>query len=199
MPTLQTPEGKPVQVTPIDPDAVNAAFNAAMTDDTPDPQALPRRQPKAQADGDAAKPRTARQPKADKPRTAVKPPVKLDNEARFHGVQGLAQVGAGLLLMAGKATKNEAFTADAVTVASMADEIADACVQTAQADARFAAALDRVCAAGPYAALITVGVGLASQIARNHRPSLVIPGTKDPAELLRAQADAEARHEPAAA
>ncbi len=184
MPTLETADGKPVDVTP-DADAVNAQFAAAMADDGPDEQAPPKRQPRP-AD-EAPKPKRGRPPKAEQARTTAKAGTVLDDGQRAQGVKGLAQLGAGVALMLGKATGKQAFTADAITIASSADEIADACVQTAKADARFAAALDRVCSAGPYAALVTVGVGLASQIARNHKPSLTIPGTVDPAELLKAQ------------
>jgi hypothetical protein len=160
-----------------------------MAADTgPAEQAPPKRQ--AVAEGTVVKPKRGR-PKEEKARTTAKPGVVLDDGQRAQGVKGLAQLGAGLALMLGKATKKEAFTADAVTIASSADEIADACVQTAKADPKFAAALDKVCSAGPYAALITVGVGVASQIARNHKPDLNIPGTVNPAELLKAQDEAE--------
>jgi hypothetical protein len=43
MPTLETPEGKPIEVAPADPAAVNAAFAAAMADNGPDEQAPPKR------------------------------------------------------------------------------------------------------------------------------------------------------------
>ena len=115
----------------------------------------------------------------------------LDDGQRAQGVKGFAQIGAGIALMFGKATGKDAYKADAVTIASAADEIADAAVQIANADPKFAAALDKVCAAGPYAALITVAVGVGSQCARNHKPSLKLPGTVDPAELLKAQDEAE--------
>ena len=46
-PTLETADGKPVDVTPVDPDAVNREFAAAMADDGPDTQAPPKRQPKS--------------------------------------------------------------------------------------------------------------------------------------------------------
>jgi hypothetical protein len=192
MPSLEDTAGAPVDVVPPDESAATAAFTAALNDTGPDDYAPPRRQPRAKADGDA-KPRVSRQPKAEKSRTtaAAKPVAKLDDNARRAGVKGLAQIGAGLALMLGKATKKDAFTADAVTIASAADDIADACVETAQADPKFAAALDKVCAAGPYSALITVGISVMSQCARNHKPSLTIPGTVDPAQLLKAQNDAE--------
>ena len=115
----------------------------------------------------------------------------LDDGQRASGVKGFAQIGAGIALMFGKATKNSACKADAVTIASAADEIADAAVQVAHADPKFAAALDKVCAAGPYAALISVAVSVGTQCARNHKPDLKIPGTVDPAELLKAQSEAE--------
>jgi hypothetical protein len=196
MPTLETPDGKPVEVTPVDADAVNAQFNAAMNDDGPDEQAPPKRQPKPSAEVEIAKPRTARPPKAEKARTtSAKAATALDDGQRANGVKGLAQIGAGITLLLGKATKDraksDAFKADAVTIASAAGAIADACVQTAKADPKFAAALDKVCNVGPYAALVSVMVGVGSQIARNHKPDLKIPGTTDPAELLKVQDETE--------
>lgn len=193
MPTLETTDGKPVDVAPVDPDAVNAAFNAAMNDDGPDEQAPPRRQPKAQepAQSKPAK-RPGRVPKAEQARTTSKASAVLDDGQRASGVKGLVQVAAGGVLLASKAKKSDALRADAVTIASNAEQLADAVVQTAKADAKFAAALDKVLAAGPYAALVSVMVGVGSQIARNHKPELRIPGTVDPAELLKAQNEAEA-------
>jgi hypothetical protein len=193
MPTLETTDGQPVEVAPADPDAVNAQFAAAMADDGPDTQAPPRRTPKPLAE-EAPKPKRGRPPKEEKARTTAAAGTVLDDGQRANGVKGLAQIGAGIALLLGKATGKDAFKADAVTIASAADEIADACVQTAHADPKFAAALDRVCAAGPYAALITVGVSVAGQCARNHKPGLVIPGTIDPAKLLQAQDEAEKVH-----
>jgi hypothetical protein len=204
MPSLETTDGARVDVVPPDESAATAAFTAALNDIGPDDYAPPKRQPRKTGveSTPVSKPRTSRQTKAEKSRTtaAAKPAAKLDDNARRAGVKGLAQIGAGLALMLGKATKKDAFTADAVTIASAADEIADACAETAQADPKFAAALDKVCAAGPYSALITVGISVMSQCARNHKPSLTIPGTIDPAEMLKAQTEAEAQqNEPAAA
>jgi len=199
MPMLETLDGKPVDVTPVDGDAVNRKFDQAMNDDGPDEQAPPRRQPRAAADPDSPRPRRGRPPKEDRSRTAPKAAVTLDDAQRAEGIKGWAQIGAGLCLMAGKATKNDAFRADAITIASAADDAADACVQIAKTDPGFAAALDRVCAVGPYGALISVMVGVGAQLARNHRPRLVIPGTVDPAELLAEMAKQEAANVPAAA
>ena len=189
MPTLETVDGKAVA---IDPEQVNQEFARAMASNGPEAeQAPPKRAPKPEADPDAPKPKRGRPPKSEQARTTARPSTVLDDGQRAQGVKGLAQVGAGIALMLGKATGKDAFKADAVTIASAADEIADACVQTAKADPKFAAALDKVCAAGPYAALISVAVGIGSQIARNHKPDLRIPGTVDPAELLKAQNEAE--------
>lgn len=192
MPTLETANGRPVEVTPPDAEATNREFSRVMANDGPDAeQAPPKRQPKPAADPDAPKPRRGRPPKSEQARTTATPGPALNDGQRAQGVKGLAQLAAGLTLMAAKATGNAAFQADAVTIASNAEQIADACVQTAKADAKFAAALDKVCSAGPYAALISVAVGVGSQIARNHKPSLSIPGTVDPAELMQAQAGTE--------
>lgn len=187
MPALETVDGQPVTV---DPDAVNAEFARAMASDgSAGEQAPPKRPP----DGEPAapKPKRGRPPKAEQSRTTARAGTVLDDGQRAQGVRGLAQVGAGIALLFGKATGKDAFKADAVTIASAAGEIADACVQTAKADPKFAAALDKVCAAGPYAALISVAVSVGSQCARNHKPDLKIPGTIDPAELLKAQDEAE--------
>jgi hypothetical protein len=196
MPVLETPDGRPVDVTPVDADAVNAQFAAAMNDDGPDEQAPPKRQPKASDPGAIAAPKPKRTPKAEQARTTTaEAATALDDGQRASGIKGLAQIGAGVTLLLSKATKDraksDAFKADAITIASSAEEIADACVQTARADPKFAAALDKVCNVGPYAALVSVMVGVGSQIARNHKPDLKIPGTTDPAELLKAQDEVE--------
>lgn len=194
-PSLETTDGKLVDVPTVDPAAVNARFDAAMNDDGPDEQAPPKRQPKPPAEpAEVSKPRRGRPPKAEQARTTAKAVTVLDDGQRAQGVKGLAQVGAGFALMIGKATKNDAFQADAVTIASHADQLADAVVQIAKTDPAFAARVDKVCSAGPYSALIMVGVSIVSQCARNHRPSLVIPGTIDPAELLKAQNETEKIH-----
>jgi hypothetical protein len=189
MPTLETADGRPIDVAPVDPAEVERQFAAAMADDGPDTQAPPKRTPKPEAEAPA--PKRGRPPKAEKARTTAAAGTVLDDGQRAQGVKGLAQVGAGLALLFGKATGKDAFKADAVTIASAADEIADAAIQVAHADPKFAAALDKVCSVGPYGAMITVAVGVGSQIARNHKPKLVIPGTVDPAELLKAQDEAE--------
>lgn len=190
MPTLETADGKPVDVTAPDPAEINRDFSRSMSDPAPGEQEKPppKRRPRPADETDAPKPRRTRTPREQQARTAA----PLDTGQRAAGVKGLVQLGAGLALLMARATGKDAFKADAVTIASSADEIAGACVQTAAADARFAAALDKVCSAGPYAALISVAVGVGAQVARNHKPALVIPGTVDPAELLAKMENANA-------
>lgn len=186
MPTLKTADGTPVDVTPPDPDAVNAAFNAAMNDDGPDEQAPPKRQRREPAADGETRPRRGRPPKEEKSRTVTRPAVTLDDDARAQGVAGIAQVVAGIALMGGRASGSSALQADGMVIASAAPQFADACVQIAKVDAAFAARLDKVVGVGPYGALVAVLVTAGLQIARNHKPALQLPGTVDPMELLTA-------------
>ena len=179
MAELQTTDGDPVEVTRTE---INANFDAAMNDDPPAPAAPPRRQ--RAADPPADRPKRGRASKDEKPRADAKAAVTLTDEQRLQGARDLAQVTAGVAMVAAKATGNMAFAADAVTIVNHGDALAEACVETAKASPAFAAALDKVCAAGPYAALIGVGVAIVSQMARNHKPSLEIPGTVHPMQLL---------------
>ena len=80
MPALETPDGKPVDVTPPDAEAVNAAFSRAMNDDVADEQAPPKRQPKS-ASGltDSEPKRRGRPPKAEQARTAKPEPALKDD------------------------------------------------------------------------------------------------------------------------
>lgn len=194
MPTLETADGTPVDVTPPDPAAVDREFAAAMADERPDPQAPPRRAaPAPPPDGAPPRRPRGRPPKEARPRTApaAAAAAPLTDDQRSAGVKSVVQIAAALTLLAGKATGKDAYKADAVTIASASDDLAGAAVDLAHADPKFAAALDKVCAAGPAGALITVVFGIGAQCGRNHRPSLKIPGTVDPAELLKAQDKAE--------
>jgi hypothetical protein len=183
MPTLETADGTAVDVTPVD---TNTAFAAAMNDTGPDASAPPKRAPAAEVDQPKRRGRPPKVPKAEQARTTpARPVVALDDEARHKGVQGLVQIGAGLTLMYAKASHKQAFLADSVTIANSAPQWAGACVDIARTDAKFAAALDKVCASGPFAALITVAVGTSLQLVRNHRPELTtLPGTVHPDVLL---------------
>lgn len=175
---LVTPDGKAVDVGQVEQEFARA-MSAPPAESVQD---LPKRDP------DAAKPapkRRGRPPKDERARTAAKAAVDPQSDAQRHsGVQGLVQLGAGLALMAGKATGQPAFQADAVVLATNAEAFADAAVATARADERFARVLDKVTAVGPYGALLSVAVGTGMQIIRNHKPSALLPGTVDPQQLL---------------
>jgi hypothetical protein len=168
--------------------AAALAKDAGIPAPAPGP-AMPAPPPKPEqpeTDKTDKKPR-GRRGKDNRPRTAPAAPdagAPLSDAQRADGVKALTQIAAAVPLMLAKATGHDSWRADAVTIIAGADQLADACAQAAKADARFAAALDRVCSAGPYAALITVTIGIGAQIARNHRPSLALLGTVDPGELL---------------
>lgn len=165
----------------LDKDAADREFERAMV--TPSDGGLPQRQA---LPADDPKPRRGRKPKAEQPRVtaAAAAAGPLGNADRRKGVKAVVQVGAAIPLVLARATGKDAYKADAVTIANSADDIAGACADAADADPRFAAALDRVCQAGPYGALITVAFGVAGQLVRNHRPGLEIPGTVHPDKLL---------------
>jgi hypothetical protein len=180
---LLTPDGEQVDAAKAE---INASFDAVMNAEAGEAAAPPRRQPQAAAP-DSVKPRRGRPPKDDKARSAPRPPAPpaLGDDARREGTRGLVQVTAGVAMIAAKATGNPAFAADAITIVNHGDALADACVETARSSPAFAAALDKVCAAGPYAAMIGVGVAIVSQLARNHKPDLAIPGTVPPPQLFK--------------
>jgi hypothetical protein len=192
---LTTPDGKPAEVDPAD---TEREFARAMAADAPgdEPAAPPKRQEPAEQ---PARPRRGRPPKSEQARVTKGTPATtpaLTPVQRREGVKGLVQLGAGMCLVASKATGQDAFKADAITLASSAPEWADACVSVAESDPKFARVLDKVCAAGPYSALISVAVSTSMQLVRNHRPTAALPGTVAPAELI---AQAEAQPEPVAA
>jgi hypothetical protein len=197
VPALTTEDGRAVDATAV-ADTINAQFSQAMNSDQPETQAPPKRPDKTP--DTAAPKRRGRPPKSEQARTTAGPAAAaggLDDAARAKGVAGWVQIGAGLTLAAGRATGNAALYADAVTIASAAPQLADACVQVAKNDARFAAALDKVCSSGPYAALVSVGVSVGLQCLRNHRPGLALPGTVSPEYLLataREEATEDAAH-----
>jgi hypothetical protein len=185
VPTLETLDGQPV-------DELPELASGGDADQAPPPRPAGPPAPPPTAPTARRRGRPPRQA-ADKARVAPAPPPALDDEARAAGVRGVMQIGAGITLLAGKATGKDAFKADAVAIASVADDTAAACVQIAKTDPKFAAALDKVCSVGPYGALITIAAGLGAQIARNHKPDRAIPGTVHPDVLLKAQEDAEAK------
>lgn len=92
-----------------------------------------------------------------KARPAYKSKSKTDYRPGF---MGLAQMGAFVASFFSPL--------DAVAVTDHAPRIADAVQVTADNDPKFAAAMDRVLSAGPYAALISASVPMVLQILHNH-------------------------------
>lgn len=181
-----TPDGKPVNVDPAAAENIERDFARAMSEPAGDDKAPPKRaerKPEAAGAGDA--PRVKRgpgRPRKDATEPQKAKPAGLSREVRAQGVQGMVQLGAGACLLVERATGQEAFRADAITLASAAEEIGSAVAGVCDQDERFARVVDRICAAGPYSALITVMFSVGSQVARNHGAQ--VPGTHDPAELI---------------
>lgn len=192
-----TTDGKPVDLAAADRDF--SASMAAPSADEPMAPAPPKLDPDApyglKADG------TPRQRPAGPGRgrkttrnTDSKPPApaakqtsetpQAASQRRTEGIQGLAQIGAGLCLAVGKARKSEAFKADAMVLAQNAEPLAQACASIAADNVAFAAAIDKITAVGPYGALIAVAVPMVTQLVRNHRPGMTLPGTADPKDLV---------------
>jgi hypothetical protein len=177
---IQTSDGKPVNIDPASSDDIERDFARAMSEPAGDDKAPPKRAERTQ-EPRKDKPRVTRGSKSPAP---SKPAPGLSRESRVEGVKGLVQITAGTCMIASKAVPGQsvALQADAITLASQADPLATACADIAEADERFARRLDRICAAGPYGALIAVGVSVGIQVARNHGVNL--PGTRAPEELL---------------
>ncbi len=84
-------------------------------------------------------------------------------------ISGLFQLGAAGIAMAGRALKMPALMADAAAVAVHQGPVALALGDMAMDNAAFAAVLDKVAVAGPYAALITALIPMGLQILVNHK------------------------------
>jgi len=188
---LTTPDGTAVKL-----DRDFAAAMAAPESDEPVAPAPPKVDKEApfgrKADGSPrqrpAGPgrgrRTTTQP-AKQPAAAVSETAQEASQRRAEGVQGLMQLGAGLCL-ALSARGGDAFKADAYTLAANSEPFGSACASVAAENPGFAAALDKITQAGPYAALMTIAVPMVTQIVRNHRPAMKLPGTSNPADLVTA-------------
>jgi hypothetical protein len=164
---LSTPDGKPVELTPVA--EAEREFNRAMASDVNNDAAPPRRAKPADADPESRPARSRNRP--GKNARAAKPAPKPQSDAdRKSGIQGLVQLGAMACLMIDQRTPdtNIAFKADAITLANASDAISDAVVETAKHNAQFAAMVDKITSAGPYAALIGVTFQVGMQLAANH-------------------------------
>ncbi len=182
---VQTPDGKPVEVTPANADQVERDFARAMTEPAGDDKAPPRRTERAQeARREAPRVKRGRKP-ADASAGKPEPSKGLSRSARVEGVKGIVQVVAAGCVFASTRVKNPVpLAADGLVLADGAGSFAEATAEVCEHDPRMAALVDRVASAGPYGALITVGFQLGSQIARNH--GLPVPGTTAPEDLIKA-------------
>jgi hypothetical protein len=190
---IVTPDGKKIDLDPATADQIEQSFARAMSEPAGDDKAPPKRaERKPEAPREAPRVKRGRPPKEA---TAAKaaPVTGLSRDARVEGAKGTIQLTAGLCLVAERGVKSPAqkmaLRADAITLVSSADDLAQAVAATAEQDEKFARVVDRVCAAGPYGALISAVLAVGTQCARNHGAN--VPGTRSPEELV-ALAEAQA-------
>lgn len=207
MPTLETADGKPVDVTLDD---AKAKFSASLNDDGPDEQAPPKRPPRAAAE-EAPKPRRGRTPKEEKSRTAAAPVPEATPEVTAKRAENVAetfQIVGGALELIGKSAKSDAFYADGLFLTAAAPKIGEAVAEVARYDPAMARLVDMSGGGGKvtaYAALFACAASLGAQLAANHR--LLKPGfmgSVSADEIISAlekpaEDEAEAAPEPAAA
>jgi hypothetical protein len=173
---LSTPDGEKVKL-----DQDFAAAMAAPEPDEPLAAAPPKKDPDAPfgrtKDGTPKKAPGGRPPKGphDKPRVTATTPKPSEPkaaqalaESRREGVKGLVQIVSVAPLMLFQRTQNPAFMADTITLNESAEPLAEAVVKTCEVSDSFAALVDKVTAAGPYAALVSVGVNIGAQLMANH-------------------------------
>lgn len=183
---ITTPDGTPVDVDITAAERTEQEFAKAMSEPPGDEKAPPRRSersPKASDSGDA--PRVKRgpgRPRKDAPEPPRAKAAGLSHDVRKSGIQGLVQLAAGGCLLAERGTGQKSYRADAITLASSAEDLGEAIAATCDQDERMARVVDRICAAGPYSALIQVAFSVGSQIARNHGAQ--VPGTANPEDLI---------------
>ena len=148
-----------------------------MSEDFPTPEPSPISEVIAGADADAPYGRFAngnprkRPPKggpsAPRAKRDYKAKTKTDYRPGFLGIAQIIAFGASFIS-----------PLDAVAVQDHAPKLADAVQVTADNDPKFAAAMDRILSAGPYAALFAAAMPLVVQIMHNHDmvPADVVKG-----------------------
>jgi hypothetical protein len=206
-PTLETTDGKPVDVTPVDPEEVNRQMQAALNDDGPGEQAPPKRQPRTVIVGDASRQRRGRQSKAEKSRTTDKaaeaappPPSPEVTAKRAASAEETFRLLGTSLLLVGKVTHMPSFTADGFVVNANAAPLAEKLADVAAVEPQIAKWLDKAPSAKVTAwmGLASVAGGLVLQAAANHK--LLKPGqmgTSDPVEIIQMNEEAIAAHQKA--
>lgn len=191
------PEGlKTASGEAVDLDGEFARAMAAPEPDEPVAAAPPRKDPEApygrKADGSPKAGPGGRPAKAPKPRVAkapneakAAPPGPELEKQRTEGIKGAVQVGSMVTLLMYQRTEDRAFLADTITLNSYAEPLSDAVMQTCAVSPGFAKLVDAVTQVGPYAALATVGISLAAQVAANHGVAAgKMLGASDPADII---------------
>lgn len=208
MPVLETADGKPVDAAEQKA-AIDAKFEATMSDDGPDEQAPPRRAPRPAAEAEQPKPKRGRPAKAEQSRTAEKTPEVTPEitAKRAAAVAENFQILGGALQMIGTSVKSDAFKADGYFLTHAAPKIGETVAEVAKYDPAVARLVDKSDAGGKvtaYMSLFAVTASLGVQLAVNHRilkPGLMGSVTAD--DIIRAfekPAEAEASaDEPVAA
>lgn len=130
--------------------------------------------------------KTAPAPARKAPRAAQVKAAKADSKRPYvAGIAGLVTLAGAGVGMVANAKRDAALAADAVTIGMYAEPLGEAVQQMADSYPNITPWLDRVCAAGPFGALLTPVMAITLQIATNHGK---IPagtmGTIDPHQLV---------------
>jgi hypothetical protein len=104
---------------------------------------------------------------APRSKSTYKTKTKTDYRPGFLGLAQLGAFAAGFFS-----------PLDAVSITDHAPNIAEAVQVTADNDPKFAAAMDRILSAGPYAALLSACIPLAIQIVHNHSDAVTVEMVK---------------------
>jgi hypothetical protein len=127
-------------------------------------------------------------PKRSNARSTATVRQSLKTTEREEAVNGLAQLGAAIVMFAGTPT-------DAATVVHHAPAIAHEAAVIAETNESFARVIDYLTSAGPYAAMFTACLPLGLQILVNHKKIPAEPFANFgvvPSETLEARMRAEA-------
>jgi hypothetical protein len=188
---FQTPDG-----TPVDLEASDRAFAAAMASEPGEATDLPKRP--APVPEEAGKPKAAkrgRPPKSVRSSESVQAVTPELTAKRAGDVAGTVQAVGGAFLAGAAMTGMDALKADAYSLQGFAEPIGKAAADVAAVDPAFARYIDKSGSGGKvlaYLGLFGTVAGLGAQLAANH--GLVKPGTlgaHDPADVIAAYEQSE--------
>jgi hypothetical protein len=145
--------------------------------------------------GRGPKPKYCSQHKRGKSSTSTPRKSKRKTGTDYRaGIEGLLQLPAAGLMLAGMQSGKLELVADAATITNAAPGIAEALSDLANDQPQVAAVLDKVLKAGPYGALIAAVVPMAMQLMANHKVVPVgVMGTVDPGVVIQRMAEKEAK------